>query len=98
MPAKDSLYLHEEVMLLALRDEEGTIATGAWYQQAIAGAALAELLLSGRVEAEETKRKLVDLVDSTPFGDPILDECLEKMRTAKRRASLRTWVSRFSSI
>jgi hypothetical protein len=42
------LLLYEEIMLLALRDEQGTIVT----------------------------------------GDPIIDECLEKMSTAKRRASL----------
>ena len=40
-----SLFLHEEVMLLALRDEEGTIASGTMYQYAIGAAILAELLV-----------------------------------------------------
>ena len=29
-------------MLLALRDEKGTIESGAWYQMAVGGAVLAE--------------------------------------------------------
>ena len=42
---KDQLLLHEEVLLLALRDEKGTIASGTMYQYALGGAILAELLL-----------------------------------------------------
>jgi len=89
------LFLYEEIMLLALRDEQGTIATG-FPEQVLAGAILAELLLDGRISVEDTKKKLVNLVDSRPSGDPIIDECLEKMTTAKRRASLQTWVSRLA--
>ena len=53
------LHLHEEVLLLALRDREGTIASGTHYQYAIAGALLAELLLEERcvVDAEGRKGK-----------------------------------------
>ena len=47
MNGKSSLFLHEEILLLALKDEEGTIASGTWYQQAIAGAILATLYLYG---------------------------------------------------
>ncbi|MFC1777128.1 GPP34 family phosphoprotein [Pseudomonadota bacterium] len=96
MMARDKpLFLYEEIMLLALRDEQGTIATG-FPEQVLAGAILAELLLDGRISVEDTKKKLVNLLDSRPSGDPIIDECLEKMTTAKRRASLQTWVSRLA--
>ncbi|MFQ5655677.1 MAG: GPP34 family phosphoprotein [Planctomycetota bacterium] len=97
---KGSLRLHEEVLLLALRDEEGTIAAGTLYQYAIGGAILAELLLERRVAVDGRKknRKLVDGIDPTPLGAPILDECLQRISTARRRASLQTWVSRFASI
>ena len=54
---QDSLYLYEEVMLLALRDREGTIARGTMYQYAIGGAILAELLLSSRVEIENPAKR-----------------------------------------
>ena len=99
MTIQNDLFLYEEVMLLALRDEEGTIASGTMYQYAIGGAVLAELLLSERIAVEQIcKRKLVNLVNSMPLGDPLIDECLEKIGQAKRRAVLETWVSRFLSV
>jgi hypothetical protein len=99
MTKRNPLFLYEEIMLLALRDEEGTIASGAMYKYAIGGAVLAELLLSGSISVEESKKKkIANLDDPTPIGDPLLDECLEKIRTAKRRASLQTWVTRFSGV
>ena len=99
MTIQTSLFLHEEVMLLALRDEEGTIASGTMYQYAIGAAILAELLLNQRIALDESrKKKLVNLISSTPLGEPLIDQCLEKISNAKRRASLQTWVSRFASV
>ena len=99
MSTQDNLYLHEEIMLLALRDEEGTIAAGPTYEYAVGAAVLAELLLSQRIVVDQSgKKKLVDLVSSAPLGEPLLDQCLEKITTAKRRAVLQTWVSRFASV
>ena len=96
---QNTLFLHEEILLLALRDEEGTIASGTMYQYAIGAALLAELLLSKRIEVEQTgKRKLVNLVSPSPLGEPLIDECLEKVIRAKRRAVLQTWVSRFAGV
>jgi len=87
---QNTLFLHEEILLLALRDEEGTIASGTMYQYAIGAAMLAELLLSKRIEVEQSgKRKLVNLVSSTLLGEPLIDECLEKVASAKRRAVLK---------
>ena len=99
MAALDDLWLHEEIMLLALRDEEGTIASGTMYQYAIGAAVLAELLLNQRIVVDQTgKKKIVDLVSSAPLGEPLLDHCLEKIVVAKRRAALQTWVSRFAGV
>lgn len=96
---QNTLFLHEEILLLALRDEEGTIASGTMYQYAIGAALLAELLLNKRIEVERSgKRKLVNLVNSTLLDEPLIDECLEKIGSAKRRAVLQTWVSRFAGI
>jgi len=95
----DQLFLHEEIMLLTLRDREGTVASGTNYSYAIGGAALAELLLRDRAVVDrEKKKKFLRLVDSTPLGDPVLDECLGKLKNAKKRAQLQTWVSRFASV
>src|SRR4030095_8620963 len=98
MATRNTIFLHEEVMLLALRDTEGTIAPGTMYQYAMAGAVLAELLLNHRIRVEESKKKLVNVVTSKPRGDPLLDECLGKISSAKRRASLQTWVSRLAGV
>jgi Golgi phosphoprotein 3 len=96
---QNTLFLHEEILLLALRDEEGTIASGTLYQYAIGAALLAELLLSKRIEVEQSgRKKLVNLVSPTPLGEPLIDQCLEKVISAKRRCVLQTWVSRFASI
>ncbi len=89
------LFLHEEILLLALKDEEGTIAPGTLYQYAVGGAVLAELLLRRRIGlVEHRSKKLVAIIDPTPVGDYLIDECLSRIITAKRRASLDTWVSR----
>jgi Golgi phosphoprotein 3 len=96
---QNTLFLHEEILLLALRDKEGTIASGTMYQYAIGAAVLAELLLSKRIEVEQSgKKKLVNLISPSPLGDPLIDECLEKVGNAKRRAVLQTWVSRFAGV
>jgi len=96
---QNTLFLYEEILLLALRDEEGTIASGTMYQYAIGAALLAELLLSKRIEVEQSgKRKLVNLISQSPLGEPLIDQCLEKVGGAKRRAVLQTWVSRFAGV
>jgi len=95
----DGLYLYEEVMLLALRDREGTVASGTAYTHALGGAILAELLLDGRAVVDaEKKKRFLRLADAKPFGDPVLDECLRKAKDAKRRAQLSTWVARFAGV
>ncbi len=100
MTRNDNLHLYEEIMLLALRDEEGTIASGAMYNYAVAGAILAELLLEERICIEEPRRnkKLVTLANDTSLGDDLLDECLERIETVRRRKQPGNWVSHFANI
>ncbi len=45
-----------------------------------------------------TERNLVDSVSAKRFGDEVLDGCLGRVRSAKRRASLKTWVQRFGNL
>jgi hypothetical protein len=49
MTRSDPLWLHEEILLLALRDKEGTFASGSHHRHALGGAILAELLLAQRI-------------------------------------------------
>ena len=95
---RDRLPLHEEVLLLAMRDEEGTIAAGTMYQYAIAGAVLSELVLQGRVAVDDSgRKKLAKVIDPRPTGAPLLDECLDKIAAGKPKP-LDHWVGRFANI
>ena len=96
MPKELSLY--EEIMLLALRDKEGTVHASGMYTYALGGAILAELLLRGRIRVDDPKKKLIGLADAHGTGDVLLDECLAKVAAAKKRASVRTWLSRFAGV
>ena len=99
MSADNELFLHEKVLLLALRDEKGVVAFGTMCEEVLGGAILAELLLQERVSLEQSgKKPLVRPTGKDPLGDPLLDECLAKIVDAKRKATPQTWVSRFSGI
>ena len=93
------LLLHEELMLMALRDEKGTVEWRASMSNyAIGGAILAELLLDGLVKIGSDKKKLVSLAKRKPLSDPLLEESLELIASAKRRRKAADWVNRFASI
>ena len=99
MSDRTELHLHEQLMLLALRDEKGTLESKAsMYSYALGGAMLAELSLKGKIRIGDDKKAFVDLVDRSPFGEPVLDECLNKVANAKRRARATTWVQRFAGV
>ena len=97
MTEPSDLHLHEQLMLLALRDEKGTLESKAsMYSYALGGAILAELSLRGRIRIAQGKKPLVDVADRPPLGEPVIDDCLRKVATAKRRARASTWVGRFA--
>jgi len=70
-----NLHLYEQILLLALRDKEGTIMPMAYYQYAIAGAILADLLLQKKVGWDQTKRSpyIID-IPGAMTGDDLLDD------------------------
>lgn len=100
MASTRQLHLYEELMLLALRDEEGTFAADDMaFAYTLGGAVLSELLLLEVITLEPVKKKKMVRLKSTALsGDPIIDECLKKLAAAKRRATLSTWVSRFGGL
>ncbi len=96
MSKPPSLYLHEETLLLSLNDDSGK-TQGAWFLFGMGGAILAELLLAERVSIEKVKKTSLLVVNkATGVGEPILDECLLRVSTAKRRAAVSTWIGRFA--
>lgn len=108
MNDRPELRLHEEILLLALKDEKGT-PYAAQYAYAVGGALLAELLLEERFILEEKPRKkplkpgkkpayLVAIDDPKPLADPILDECMHRVATSKKPRSPQEWVTRFAQL
>jgi hypothetical protein len=96
---RSDLHIHEQLLLLALRDEKGTLESRAgMYQYALGGAILSELLVEGCIAVGEDKKKLVDVVKIKRMYEPVLDECLGMIASAKRRRSASNWVSRFGQI
>jgi len=98
--SKPSLYLQEEIMLLALRDEEGTVPLGAsGYPYAIGAAILAELLLANQIRVVGAKSRAVVEAqgEGADLESPLLEECFEKIRKAPP-ANLERWVIRFASL
>lgn len=91
------LLLHHEIMLLSLRDREGTIQNS-MYLYAVAGAMMTELILQKRISVGPTKYQLVEVLDQESTGDEILDEVIEKVVTAKRRRGLGDWISNLATM
>jgi hypothetical protein len=95
MNSLNSLHLYEAILLLALRDKTGTFFSSTHYQFAIAGAILAELMLLKNVAMDG---KYLHFSNRRMTGDLLLDECIDKIKTAKRHARIETWISRFANI
>ncbi len=98
MPARARLTMYEELLLLALDDRKGTTGMSAWHATAMGGAILAELALLGAVRIGEDKKKLVDAEPGFTVADPLLAECLQLVRTAKRRRKGSDWVLKFAGL
>ena len=64
---RPELRLHEQIMLLALRDEKGTLEFRAgMYPYALGGAILSELVLEGCIAIDEKSKGRVDVVERKP--------------------------------
>lgn len=98
MPAQSKLTMYEEILLLALDDRKGTTAMSSWHTTAMGGAILAELALLGAISIGTDKKKLVDADAGAQVADPLLAECLELVRTAKRRKRGADWVLKFAGL
>ena len=91
------LLLHHEIMLLALRDEEGT-SIGSMYPYAVGGALLSELIIQKRIAVSEDKKQLVTVAEKqpvpTPPDSPLMEEIFAQIQKAKRPKSLTQWVGK----
>ena len=97
MSAKARLALQEEVLLLALRDKEGTVANGEMLEYALGGALLSELLMQERVRSDGEEQQLKVRLHKAS-GVELLDEAWKMIAEARRTADAKTWVSQFAQI
>lgn len=83
------LLIVEDLMLLLLHDERGTIAGAGTLHYALGGAMLVELALRGAIEAEEGRAGLngpkVHAVADVPIEDPLLRSAHDEVARKTQR-------------
>jgi Golgi phosphoprotein 3 len=85
-----NLTLVDHLTLLALDDENGSIIPDSiTLSYALAGAAILELSLIGKVEVTD---KRVNVVNERDTGDVLLDQCLREMAKSTRRKKVQVWI------
>jgi hypothetical protein len=83
--------LPERLLLLSLDDDGQPRDPRSALGYALAGAALTELLLAGRLANRDGR---LQVVSPAPTGDPVLDEVLRQVEAEPRPRKLKWWVSR----
>ena len=92
------MYLHEDILLLALTEERGKVEAGAWYKQAVAAAVLAELMLGERIELQSAdKEPKVRMRSTLPIGDELIDDWLSTIAAESQPRALSHWASKISN-
>ena len=94
-PGASTLSLPEELLLALLDEESGYFrqVPGWNLNCAIAGAALGELSLLGRID---TDLESLTLLDATDTGHPLLDPILREIATETEPRDARYWVERLA--
>ena len=87
--------LIEELLLLTLEDSGGEFdeVPEVYLTCGIAGGALMELSLKGRIDSDLTE---LWAVDQTPTGDAILDQVLAEIAAEPTRLDPRAWIVRLA--
>ena len=87
-----NVTLAEEILLLLLDDEKGTLppVPQLTLHFVLAGAVLMELAINNRVDCDIDS---FSIVDETPVGDPILDKFLGKMCRQHEEHEVKFWIN-----
>jgi hypothetical protein len=88
------LTLADEIVVLMLRDDTGTIkpVCSGYANIAIAGGVLMELALLGRIDTDLTS---LFTVDPKPTGDDLLDRALKEISAEPDKRPTTWWIERF---
>ena len=91
------LALYEETLLLDLDDHKGTALTGL-HRNAMAGAILAELVIMTAISLRDDRHKTVRVKPNVRTKDPILDEALQLISSAKKPKPASHWVMKIANM
>jgi MHS family proline/betaine transporter-like MFS transporter len=91
----NQVSLIEELLLLTLEDSGGEFDSvpEVYLTCGLAGGALMDLALRGRIDSDLNE---VWVVDPAPTGDVVLDIVLAELAAAPRRMDARAWIARLS--
>jgi len=92
----NDLYFHEEIALLVLHDEKGTLEASIAFTTILAGAIVSELLLAGCIGISENKKKDVLVQKDLPIDHHLLDECLALIKASKKPRPLQHWITQIA--
>jgi len=93
----DQIRLHEQLMLLALSNEQGTLALKEGkLRRAMACGIMAELLKMGRIDLSPEEADGVVSLRSDDMEDELLQECPVLIRDSEKIRPVTYWVSRIS--
>lgn len=97
--AQSSLHLYEEIMLLALREDNGKIESKARFEYStlLAAALLSELVLLERIAIQNKKKMIVEVTSREPVGCSLLDEALSTISDSKPKPATH-WVTKLQRI
>jgi Golgi phosphoprotein 3 len=89
------LTIGEQLLLLALHDEKGTVVFSAStaLPYGLAGTTLLDLYFGNRIDIIERQ---VHVIDDAPTGDEILDEMLQLIQSSCKTTDLKHWISRIN--
>ena len=90
------LTIPESLLLLSRKNETGE-KQGQFVEYALAGGAIADLMLRGRLEPVPDKPKKMQVRDGTSTGDRFLDGCLNAIQRIGSGKDISRYVSKLAS-
>jgi len=97
MPPMTALTLAEELLLVALDDQRGTLLPMRPYAMEVASAAalVMDLSLLGRIDSDE---RSLTVTSATATGSPLLDDVLTRIAADPGPHSTATWLQRLATL
>lgn len=89
------MTIAEGMVLLSLKNETGQ-KQGQFVEYALAGSAMADLILMGRLAPDAVKPKRLNIIDTSTTGDAFLDFCISALLKTGSGKSAKTYVNKLA--